>query len=143
MEEAFGYVLFAVVIVAAIVAVATFAGARRSYDQIGRGGLSLNEDLDRRPSGPAVPPAVAAAERDAEIRQMIGARNARREARGQEPLDVDEEVRRLTGPTVDPGLRDEVRVLVEARNRRRVRQGKEPLDVEQEVERQLREIANG
>jgi hypothetical protein len=144
MEEAFGYVLFAVVIVAAIVAVATFAGARRSYDQIGRGGLSLNEDLDRRPSGPSLPPAVAAAERDAEIRQMLTARNDRREARGQAPLDVEDELQRLTrapAAGVDPGLEAEVRQLVVARNERRARQGKAPLDVEEEVQRQLRELS--
>jgi hypothetical protein len=45
---------------------------------------------------PAVDPALAA-----EVRQLVEARNARRIRRGQEPLDVEEEVRRqlddLTG----------------------------------------------
>ena len=140
MEQAFGYVLFGVVIVAAIVAVITFAGARRSYSDIGKGGLFV-DDKPRRPQ----PPATGLAERDDEIRQMLEARNARRTARGQEPLDVDDELRRLTAPAAgapvaDAGLRADVRALVEAQNRRRIRQGREPLDVDAEVERQLRDL---
>ena len=138
MEEAFGYLLFGVVIVAAIVALVTFGGARRSSRAIGKGGLFV----DDRPSRPA-PPAVGLAERDDEIRQMLTARNARREARGEAPLDVEDELRRLTAqsaPVADAGLRADVRALVEAQNRRRIRKGQEPLDVEAEVERQLREL---
>jgi hypothetical protein len=143
VEQAFGYVLFAVVIVAALVAVLTFAGARRSYGDIGKGGLFVDDKPAPRP-----PPAALAAERDDEIRQMLAARNARRAAKGQAPLDVDAELRRLTAPaagagpgaTADPGLRAEVRALVEAQNRRRIRKGEEPLDVEAEVDRQLREL---
>jgi len=140
VEQAFGYVLFAVVIVAAIVAVVTFAGARRSYSDIGKGGLFV-DDKPQRPAAPA----AGNAERDDEIRQMLHARNARRTARGQEPVDVDDELRRLTAnpattTQADPGLRADVRALVEAQNRRRIRQGREPLDVDAEVERQLRDL---
>lgn len=140
MEQAFGYVLFGVVIVAAIVAVITFAGARRSYSDIGKGGLFV-DDKPKRPQ----PAATGLAERDDEIRQMLEARNARRAAKGQEPLDVDDELRRLTAPAAgapvaDAGLRADVRALVEAQNRRRIRQGREPLDVDAEVERQLRDL---
>jgi hypothetical protein len=90
------------------------------------------------------PAAVASAERDAEIRQLLNARNDRRARRGQEPVDVEAELQRLTAPapaTSDPGLREEVRSLVVARNERRARQGKEPLDVETEIDRQLRELS--
>ena len=71
---------------------------------------------------------------------MVEAKSARREARGEAPLDVDAEVASLTraAPSADPALREEVRQLVLARNERRVRQGKEPLDVEAEIDRQLR-----
>ena len=79
-------------------------------------------------------------ERDAEIRQMLGARNARAAARGEAEVDVEDELQRLTAPAVDPGLREEVRELVVARNRRREARGEAPLDVEAEVERQLREF---
>jgi hypothetical protein len=131
MEEAFAIVLFVVVGVAAVAAVWALVTSGGSYDQIGSGGLSVDER-------PRVGPA-AAAEREAEIRQMLEARNARRAARGEPPLDVDAELRALSVPA-DPELRDEVRALVEARNARRVARGEEPLDVEAEVDRRLREL---
>jgi hypothetical protein len=73
---------------------------------------------------------------------MLQAKSARREARGEAPLDVDAELAALTeaAPAADPALREEVRQLVVARNERRARQGKEPLDVDAEVERELREL---
>jgi hypothetical protein len=83
---------------------------------------------------------VALGERDDEIRQLLEARNARRLARGQAPVDVESELRALTRPAADPALEAEVRQLVVARNERRGRQGKEPLDVDAEVARQLREL---
>jgi hypothetical protein len=133
MEEAFAIVLFVVVGVAVVAAVWALATSGGSYEQIGRGALSLDER--RRPaSGPA-----AAAEREAEIRQMLEARNARRVARGESELDIDAELRALEAPP-DPELREEVRALVEARNARRVARGEEPLDVEAEIDRQLREL---
>jgi hypothetical protein len=137
MQDAFGVVIFVVVGVAIVAAIYAAAGSGTLYRQIGRGGLSLNEDEDRpRPMSAAVSRAVA----DEEIRQMLGARNARREARGEAPLDVEAELARLTAPAADPQLAAEVRSLVVARNERRVRQGKEPLDVEAEVRRQLDEL---
>ena len=136
VQEAFGIVLFGVVVVAAIVAFLTLGMRARAYEQIGRGGLSLRDEEPRKePTG-----AVAAGERDAEIRQMLAARNARRAARGEAPLDIEEELARLTKPAFDPALEAEVRSLVIARNERRMRKGQEPLDVEAEVERQLREL---
>ena len=93
MEAAFGIVLFVVVGGAAIVAVATFASSRRLYDQIGKGGLSLRDGSDR-PEHESAGGAIGAAEREAEIRQMLEARNARRERRGQPALDVEAEVAR-------------------------------------------------
>jgi hypothetical protein len=140
MQDAFGIVLVVVVVLAAIVAIVTLGGFGRAYDQIGRGGLSLGDGSDR----PAhdVTPAMAAGERDEEIRQMLEARNARRIRQGKEPLDVEAEMAALARPAVDPGLAGEVRDLVIARNARRARQGKEPLDVEAEVERRLRDLTD-
>ena len=132
VEDAFGYILVVVVIISAIVAVLSLRGER--YDHIGRGGLF--EDEPRRRDAP-VPQAVV----DEEVRQMLDARNVRRVARGQEPLDVDAEIRRLSGPaSADPALEAEVRQLVEARNARRARRGQEPLDVEAEVRRQIDDL---
>ena len=133
MEDAFGYVLFGTVLVAAIVAVISLKGPR--YDHIGRGGL-FEDDPQRRPS----PPAVSGAVRDEEIRQLVAAKNARRARQGKPALDVDEEIARLTPATHDPALVGEIREMVELKNARRLRQGKEPLDVEAEVQRQVREL---
>jgi hypothetical protein len=136
MQDAFWVVLVIVVVGASIVAVITFALTDKTYAQIGRGALSLDQ-----PAGAAEP--VSSAVRDDEIRQMLEARNERRLRRGQEPLDVEAELATLlrgSQPAADPALVAEVRDLVIARNERRVRQGKEPLDVEAEVARQLREL---
>ena len=142
MEEAFGIVIFAVVAVAAVVAVGTFFTSGKAYDQIGKGGLSLRDGSDRPVGEPQLSGAAADAERDEEIRQMLEARNARRIRRGEEPVDVEVELAALTAarPQADPQLVAEVRQLVEARNARRARKGEPPLDVEAEVERQLRDL---
>ena len=127
MQEAFAIVLFVVVGLAVVAAIIALVTSRGSYDEIGGGRMAL----DRREATPA--------EREAEIRQMLQARNARREARGEAPLDVDAEYRALTSSD-DPELREEVRTLVEATNARRAARGQEPLDVEAEVDRRLREL---
>jgi len=123
VEQTFAIVLFVVVGVAAVAAI--WALATSSYDEIGRGAI---ED---RPA--------SAAEREAEIRQMVEARNAIRAARGEAPRDVDSELRALTTPD-DLELREEVRALVEAGNARRVARGEPPLDVEAEIDRRLRDL---
>jgi len=136
VQDAFWIVLLVVVIAASIVAVITFAISPKTYAQIGRGGLSLDQPTKAEP--------VSGAVRDDEIRQMLEARNERRVRRGQEPLDIEAElaslVRQSPALDADPALVAEVRDLVIARNERRVRMGKEPLDVEAEVARQLREL---
>jgi len=142
MQDAFGIVLFVVVGVGAVVAILSLFGRGRLYDDIGRGGMSIGEDRDLRPRAKSNAP-VSAAERDDDIRQMLEARNARRAARGQEPVDVEAELHALTrpgDPTTDPEILEEVRALVEARNARRVARGREPLDVEAEIARQLRDL---
>ena len=124
MQDAFAIVLFVVVGVAVVAAIWALVTSGGSYDDIGGGPMAL----DRRESTPA--------EREAEIRQMLAARNTLRETRGEAPLDVEAEYRALT----DTGLREEVRTLVEATNARRVARGEEPLDVEAEIDRRLREL---
>ena len=142
IQDAFGPVLVAVVVGATVVALITFLGSSNLYDQIGRGGLSIDEEKGR--GKPLVTGggggAVSRVERDAEIRQMLEARSERRVRRGEEPLDIDAEVARLNAPQIDAGLEAEIRQLVIARNERRVRMGEEPLDVDGEVARQVREL---
>jgi Spy/CpxP family protein refolding chaperone len=142
VEGAFAIVLFVVVGVAAVAAIWALATSGRSYDQIGRGGMSIGDDRPPPATASRGMAAGSAAEREAEIRQMLEARNARRAARGEAPEDVDAQLRELTASpaAADPELREEVRALVEARNARRVARGEEPLDVEAEVERRLREL---
>jgi hypothetical protein len=142
VQEAFGIVLVVVVVLATLAALANWlASSDSAYDQIGRGGLSLRDGSDR--GAREDPPAVAAAVRDEEIRQMLDARNARRLRQGKQPLDLEAEVRALQRPAADPALAAEVRQLVVARNARRERQGQEPLDVESEVARRLRDLQSG
>jgi hypothetical protein len=139
MQDAFGIVLVIVVILAALVAIVTLSGFGKAYDQIGRGGLSLRDGSDRPAREPT--PAMAAGERDEEMRQMLEARNARRIRQGREPVDIEAELAALARPAVDASLALEIRQLVEARNARRVRRGQEPLDVDAEVARRIREVA--
>jgi hypothetical protein len=138
MEDAFATLVWVVAAVGAIVAVYTLVGTGRSYRQIGRGGIG--RDADGPGGGAGVP--GRAAERDAEIRQLLEARNARRVRRGEAPLDVDEQLAALDGPpdSADPELREEIRRHVVARNARRVVAGADPLDVDEEIARQLREL---
>jgi hypothetical protein len=140
MAESFGVVLTTIVIVAAVVACLSYVGSGRIYRGLGRTGLSLDEP-ELRP-GPAPGSQAWQAEADAELRQLLEAKSARGEARGEPPLDVDAELLRLSrpAPSADPELRAEVHDLVVAANERRGRRGEPPLDVEAEVERRLGEL---
>jgi hypothetical protein len=144
----FGTVIWILVLVVAPLAAVLFAGAFGLLEQIGRGGLYVDDRPPRSAPLPNSPAAVA--EREADIRQLVQARSDRRRARGDAPLDVDAEVLRLMelDPAAQPeedqqdaALRAEVRQLVIARNERRAARGQEPLDVEAEVDRQLRDLA--
>jgi hypothetical protein len=127
MDDAFLVIVVTVSLLALAGAVISLVTSAGSYDEIGRGGLSVDE------------PPPSAGDRDAEIRQYLAARNARREARGEAPVDVEAELRALTGAAAaDPELAAEVRQLVEARNARRAARGEPPLDVDAEVAKRLR-----
>src|SRR5687768_5064248 len=118
-----------------------YVGSGKLYDGIGKGAFSL--DQPDRPKGPQPGSAAYNAEAEAETRQMLEAKSALREARGESPLDIDAEYAALTRPAStgrDEALRDEVRQFVISSNERRVRRGEEPLDVEAEVDRQLRDL---
>jgi hypothetical protein len=142
MQELFTYVLFITVAVGIAVAVWTLVGSTKAYDEIGKGGFFRDSDAASSGGGGGAAP-VDLAERDAEIRQMLEARNARHAASGRAVVDVDEELARLTAPAIDAQLREEIREHVVARNARRVRKGQEPLDVDAEVERQVRLLGGG
>lgn len=79
---------------------------------------------------------------------MLEAKSERRRQRGEAPLDVEAEAKRLLAAAeqprgeeaMDAELRAEVRQLVVVRNGRRLREGREPLDVEAETEKQLADL---
>ncbi len=132
-----------------IAALAFVFGAGNALGQVGKGQFSVQfeEDLPQKMRDSDAE-ADSAEMREAEIRQLLEAKAYRQGARGEQQLDVDDELARLLAegqapkPNADPQLREEVRQLVIARNQRRARQGKEPLDVDAEIERQLRELEN-
>jgi hypothetical protein len=135
------------VIVAVPFALLSFAlGAKGALGQIGKGPLSIEQEMPQSEGGSSAPASEEV--REAEVRQMVEAKAYRQAARGEAPLDVEAEVERLmesgAAPSLggDASLREEVRQLVVARNERRARKGEEPLDVDAEVERQLRELEN-
>jgi hypothetical protein len=134
MRAAFGPVLFIVCGVGIFAAFLALASSGAVWKEFGRNRLILDRDL---PGGPAPGSTAALLERDAEIRQLLEARNARRARRGEQPLDIEHELARLTAPQIDGALRAEIRDLVIARNHRRARAGKPPLDVEAEIEREI------
>jgi hypothetical protein len=135
MADALPIVIVVVVALAAVAAIVSLVSGRGAYDRIGRGALSFDRDATAPAPSPEADPF-----RDAEIRQLLEARNARRAARGDAPLDVDAELAALTRPAVDDSLRAEIRSLVQARNARRIARGAEPLDVDAEVERRLSDL---
>lgn len=144
-ELEFGTIIWIVVLLVVPIAAIAFAGAGKALAQIGKGDLSIEQELPSPRRGP--PPPVSDAVRNEEIRQMLQAKSDRRVARGEAPLDIEDELAKLaeidpvSTPALrqDAALREEVRQLVIARNERRMRQGQEPLDVEAEIDRQLRD----
>ena len=134
MQAAFGPVLFIVCGVGIVAAFLALASSGAVWKEFGRNRLILDRDL---PGGPVPGSAAALLERDAEIRQLLEARNARRLRRGERPIDVEQELARLTAPHIDGALHKEIRDLVIARNHRRARKGLPPLDVETEIEREI------
>lgn len=144
-----GTVLVLIALIAIPFAAFSFSRAEQAYRSIGKGALSIDQDLPvprymRRPEA-AVDPSIQAAE----VRQMLEAKASRLERRGEAPIDVEAEATRLLAPAGEPSgagarqdaeLRAEVRQLVVTRNERRMRRGQEPLDVEAETERQLEDF---
>jgi hypothetical protein len=139
----FGTVLFSLVVSVALLLTRGPSGS--VYDQIGSGGISHDDYAGSGgPLSAGDSPAVRA-EREREIRQMLGARSDRLVRAGKPALDIDAEVARLLDPAQETRaheaeLVEEVRQLVVARNERRLRQGLEPLDVEAETARTLEEL---
>jgi len=130
----FGTVIWIVCGFGILAAFVSLLLSAKTWEEYGKNRLLSDSELG---GGPKQGSAAALLERDTEIRQLLEARNARRARRGEPPIDVEAELRRLTAPQIDAELRQEIRDLVIARNHRRARTGKPPLDVDAEVERQI------
>jgi hypothetical protein len=140
-----GEVLILIGVLVVPIAALAFVTVGPLLRQLGKGKFAMQ--MDRPPPSAGGPIGGPASDevREAEIRQMLEAKAYRQAERGESPLDVDDEYRKLTEDrpatlSSDPALVAEIRQLAVARNERRERQGKEPLDIEAEVERQLRDL---
>jgi hypothetical protein len=137
MHAAFATVIWVVCGLGLVGAFAALILSGKTWEEYGKDRLLMEGDVTREPKKGS---AAALLERDSEIRQMLEARNLRRLRRGEQPIDVERELQRLTAPQIDPELRSEIRDLVIARNHRRARTGKPPLDVETEIEREIADL---
>jgi hypothetical protein len=143
-----GAVLLAISGIAAPIAGYLFHRSAETWRSFGKGPFAIDAEgpQQSRAAGPAEPldPAIQAAE----VRQMLEAKAERLRRRGEAPLDVEAEARRLLANAEPPDLdrrieaelRAEVRQFIIARNERRLRQGLEPVDVATETERQLSDL---
>ena len=84
MDDAFLTVVIGVSLLAFVIAAIALATSGGSYDEIGRGGISVDEPQGRETYADVV----------AEVRELIELSNTHRIARGEPPLDVDAEVSR-------------------------------------------------
>ncbi|MDX6626510.1 MAG: hypothetical protein QOE56_1499 [Solirubrobacterales bacterium] len=143
-----GTVLVLITLLVTPIAAIAFARSGAAWSSIGKGPLAIDPEASPRhpQGGPAA--AVDTATQAAEVRQMLEAKAARQARRGEAPMDVEAEARRLLAAVETPDaeeamaaeLRAEVRQLVIARNERRRRQGLESLDVAAETDRQLADL---
>ena len=141
--EPFTVVVVGAVVLFVLVGIGSFLAGGSLYDKIGEGGLTMGSSSPTPPGNSA----LAKAERELEIRQMLQARSDRQVRKGGAALDIDAEMALLDAPSDgathgnhDAALTEEVRQLVIARNERRMRSGAEPMDVESEVQRTLAEL---
>ncbi len=137
MQQAFGTVLWIVCGLGIVIAFIALALTGKTWEEYGKNALLMDGDSPRDARQGS---AAALLERDAEIRQLLEARNLRRARRGEAPVDVELELRRLTAPQIDGELREEIRDMVIARNHRRARRGEPALDVEAEIEREILDL---
>jgi hypothetical protein len=91
VQHAFETVLWVVCALSALGALAALISGAKTWKDYGKGGLAMDAD---EPHGSAAGSAVAIQERDAEIRDLVIARNLRRVRRGKPPLEVEAEIER-------------------------------------------------
>lgn len=141
VQSLFGPVLLIVTALSAVAAIITLIRSGKQWEELGRDRLVMDRESAQVSGHQLATSPAALRERDEEIRDLLEARNERRRRRGESPVDVEAELRRLTGPQIDEGIRAEIRDLVIARNHRRARAGKPALDVEAEIEREIAQLS--
>lgn len=129
-------------VVAVIVAAVMFSRSGRALKDLGGGRWAIDRERDHGSKGNGGD--ESRDEVKAEVRQMVEARDYRLRRRGDDGIDVEAEVTRLTAVERESdGTLEawtvEIRQLVIANNERRKRRGEDPLDVEAEVARRLAE----
>jgi hypothetical protein len=97
-------VIFAVMVIAAVVGVMSLIARNGPYEDIAKGPFALDREGE---SGAGPLGGSAQAERELEIRQLLEARSARAIRDGGEPIDVEAELDRLLGRA--RGVRDAAR----------------------------------
>ena len=127
-----------VLAVALVVAAVMFSRSGKALRNLGGGRWAI----DREGDGGVGDGTASEAETVEEVRQMVEAKDFRLRRRGEDGIDVEAEVTRLTGVEQGPegeiaAWTVEIRQLVIANNERRKRRGEEPLDVEAEVAKRL------
>ena len=98
IQTSFGTVLWIVTGLSFVVAFFALASSGKQWEEYGRDHLVMDRDARPGVSGEASGSPAAIRERDAEIREFLEARNERRRRRGEAPVDVEAELRRLTTP---------------------------------------------
>ena len=127
-----------VLAVALVVAAVMFSRSGTALRNLGGGRWAIDREGDEGTGDGA----LGEAETVEEVRQMVEAKDFRLRQRGEDGIDVEAEVTRLTGVEQGPegeiaAWTVEIRQLVIANNERRKRRGEEPLDVEAEVAKRL------
>ena len=87
-------------VVSLVIALLVLMRSRGTWDDYGRRGLTFDSDRGGSAEPPPGSPAEAA-QREAEIRELLEARNARRARRGEERVDIEADVSRLKAAGAD------------------------------------------
>jgi hypothetical protein len=96
-----GTVLIVIALVVLPIAALAFAGSGSALKTLGKGRFAIDQDLPPRRTLSAPAPIDRRAQ-EAEVRQMVEAKSYRRQQRGEPPLDVEAETRRLLKPAQMP-----------------------------------------
>ncbi len=91
MQDAFATVIWIVCGLGVVIGIVSLAMTSKTWEDYGKGGLVMDGD---RPREPRSGRAAATGERDAEIRQLVVARNHRGVRTGEPPLDGEAEIER-------------------------------------------------